>query len=185
MERTIPGKYAIAAILALAAAAVGGGTWYRIRVQARPADLWGRDAVALMLNAPRVTALRLAPPVPGEATEPTVRLAGTDWIIVQETGDISGMPDLLYVRRALADDSSFDWAAEAGEGQPLWEYGLRFSQAGRQATVVFAPSRKRAMLIESGASASMPYVMPGIEKFLREQLASHFPSRDSAASTSR
>ena len=171
MAKSISGKYAIVAILSLALAAVGGGTWYRVRLQQRPARLWGREAVQLILNGTKVTALRLEPV--GEAREkPPREIVGTGGLklaVVEQTGDLSEVPDLLYIRRALVHDNSFDWADPLGDRQPKWEYALRFTDGENDTTVLFAPNCTRAKLLETGEDASMKFVMPGIEKFLKDQ----------------
>ena len=174
MARTASGKYAIVAILGLALAAVGGGTWYRVKTQQRPSNLWGREAVQLILNGTKVTALRLATIDEAHGKQPSevIGINGLKLAVIDQTGDLSLVPDLLYIRRALVNDNSFDWSDTLGDRQPEWEYALRFFDGENDATVLFAPNCDWAKLLETGEGASMKYVMPGIEKFVREQLRS-------------
>jgi hypothetical protein len=172
MQKTFSGKPAILVLLALGLVAAVGATWYRAWVQRRPMELWGRLAAQLVLRAPEVELLELS--ATGTSTEPTHErlIYGGQRLTVVRRQDVSSEPDLLYVRRSLVNEASFDWSTSAADCQPVWKYALRFTDEGaNQATVLLAPNCKLAQMAETGASQSIAPVMSGINRFIEERFA--------------
>jgi hypothetical protein len=128
-----------------------------------------------MLNAPLADALLLAPAdkVPTEKIPPgEVReriTVGKEHLVVLKRKDVSMASGFTHVRACLVTDESFDWSAATGDCQPQWAYGLEFNNGDAMVMILFAPNCARAKLVDTGGSASMRPVMPGIVRFMKEQ----------------
>jgi hypothetical protein len=175
MDKTVSGKYAIVFIMGVGIASAVGSQWYYYHLQHRPLALWGVAEANLMLNAPLIDALLLAPAdkvppgklAPGEDRERIT--VGKEHLLVLKRKDVSTAPGVTHVRACLASDESFDWNAATGDCQPQWTYGLEFNNGDALVMLLFAPNCQRAKLVDTGASASMRPVMPGIVRFMKEQ----------------
>lgn len=160
-------KYAIVVVFGLGLLAAIGSWWFTAGLQRQPMALWGADNALLIARAPRVDALRLKA-VEGLAVD-VLDIAGRPWRIV-EAKDITGAGGLLNTRTALVNHHSFDWAATVDASQADWQYALRFRDGEKHTTVAFAPSAEAAILVETGAAASVKPAMKGIERFMQEQV---------------
>jgi hypothetical protein len=176
MDKTIPGKYAIIFIMGVGLASAVGSQWYYYHLQQRPLALWGAAEANIMLNAPIVDAVLLAPAdkvPPGKlpAGQERERITvGKEHLLVLKRQDVSAASGFSHVRACLATDGSFDWDAPKDDCQPEWQYGLEFNNGETTLMLLFAPNCNRARLVDTGASASMAPVMPGIVRFMKEQL---------------
>ncbi|HEX5443489.1 MAG TPA: hypothetical protein VFW87_06660 [Pirellulales bacterium] len=166
------GKYVIAALLAIGLCGAGGGWFYHRQMQRRVIALWGVDAAALILSAPEVEGWKLqaADSQPasdgGTVTDgDTVSWAGGKWRIVETTG-AAHAPGMPHLRRRLVQDDSFDWSATPAAQDRIWQYALRFSDGGCQATLLFDADYQCAGLAETGAVASVAPIARGLETVL-------------------
>jgi hypothetical protein len=142
-------------------------------IQRRPLELWGSVDAEMIMRAPMVEALLLAEPgtkVGGEHIE-AILIDGTRWIIT-ERREVARSPGFSHLRAALMNDHSFVWDAPAEATAPRWEYGLTFTDGNAETTLIFAPNVHRVRLLTGkpeGHQATLA-VMPGIERFMLEQL---------------
>jgi len=175
MNKAVSGKYTILFIIGVGVASAIGSQWYYHHLQQRPLALWGLGEANLMLNAPLTNALLLVPVdkvPPGTLPAGEVReriMVGKERWIVLKRKDVTNAPGFSHVRACLVDDESFDWNTKGGDCQPQWIYGLEFNDVEAMVMVLFAPNCERATLVDTGASASMRPVMPGIVRFMKEQ----------------
>jgi hypothetical protein len=175
MQKSISGKYAILFIMGVGIASAIGSQWYYYHLQQRPLELWGMAEANLMANSPLVDALLLVAPdklPPGKLAPGAEReriMVGRTRLIALERKDVSRASGISHLRASLISDDSFDWSAPAGDCQPEWTYGLEFNNGDAMVMLLFAPNCARAMLVDTGASASMRPVMPGIVRFMKEQ----------------
>lgn len=180
---TRPSKYAIAVILVVGIIAAVASQWYYHRLQQRPLALWGMGSAKLMLNAPLIVALHLAPAeqVKGKPEAENFERININGLrlVVLESRDVTAAPGISHLRHSLVNDGSFDWSATDENGQPAWEYALDFEAGDVSAMVMFAPKCNRALLVETGTSASVSPIMPGIVRFMHEQFP---PPREEKAS---
>ncbi|HEX3654795.1 MAG TPA: hypothetical protein VHV55_03265 [Pirellulales bacterium] len=168
--RTIPGKYAILTMLVLGVAAAAYTQFYYARLQRRPIELWGGYNAQLMMNAPLVNAMLLAPTDNKAGAEHLERLmVGGEHLSVLAEKDVTNQPGFSHVRQSLVNDTSFDWSGPDKDCKPEWKYGLEFSNGEHTALLLIAPNCGLARLTDTGATGAMRPVMPGIERFLREQ----------------
>lgn len=167
------GKYVIAALVALGLMGAGGGWLYHRQTQKRAIAFWGSDAAALIVSSPEVEIAQLvaadapqdATGDPQDATRDTVAWAGRTCRIVAraEAAHAPGMP---HLRRRLVHDDSFDWAATPAGHRVVWQYALRFSDRGGQATVLFDADCQWAALAETGATVSVGPLARGLKTVL-------------------
>jgi hypothetical protein len=175
-DRTISGRLVIVVLLMLGTMGTVGSTWYRLHSQQRPIQLWGQGPANLMLNAAIVEAMQLVPAGSDEAAGAMKHLSfnGQRYAVVAQR-EVSGAPEFVHVRQALIHDASFDWS-DTGQCKPVWQYGLEFSNGAESTLVLLAPDCGRALLVDTGASASIRPVMPGIVRLMEEQ----FPPKAAA-----
>lgn len=189
--RTIPGKYAILTMLLLGIAGAVYSQMYYARLQQRPIGLWGAHAAQLMMKAPLVNALQLAPTDKGSPPHLERLMIGGEHLSVLAEKDVTTQPGFSHVRQSLVNDASFDWssavhdkdqghdkdpgheddkAKDPGKGcKPEWKYALEFSNGDSTVLLLIAPNCGLARLTDTGATGDLRPVMPGIERFLREQ----------------
>ena len=132
----VSGRWAILAVVVVALAGSVGGFWYHASLQRRPLAFWGTATARLILQAPKVDALWLAPTLASAAAEGDETLARGDerWAIV-EVADISRAPGLSHLRQALVHDRSFVWNDAARRAVPRWDRALRFGEGANVAVV--------------------------------------------------
>jgi len=173
----IQGKHAILAVFAVGLIGGVGSWWYYQALQRRVLELWGPEAAALMVHAPRAEALWLTPTGaqggPGE-----VDLGGTRFA-VQGRADVSHAAGLIHLRHSLINDRSFDWSMPTVDCRPRWEYALRFTDGDRSATVLVAGNCRCAKLAGGTREVSLKIpatgkpddhvTKPPLERFLRDQ----------------
>ncbi len=177
MDKTISSKLTILFIVGVGVASAIGSQWWYHHLQQRPLALWGVGEANLMLNAPLANAMLLVPAdkvPPGKLPVGEVReriMVGKEHWVVLKRKDVTMAPGFSHARACLVSDESFDWGAAIGDCQPQWTYGLEFDDGDAMVMVLFAPNCEWAKLVDTGASASMRPVMPGIVRFMKEQFS--------------
>lgn len=187
------GKYAIVVIGVLAVSMASAAIWYQYRLQHRPLEYWGSGTATLLLSAPQVEALLLAPmeqpagteaPTAGNAAE-TINADERTWRIVARR-EISRAPGFSHVRRSLMMGGSYDWSAPEPATPVDWHYALVFRGAapyGEETIVLFTADGSRLSECSpltkdrSGHSVSVGPVAGALKSFLAEQ----FPAAGSSA----
>jgi hypothetical protein len=175
--RMIQGKHAILAIFAIGLIGGAGSWWYYHVLQRRVLELWGPEAAALMVHAPRAEALWLAPAGAHDGLD-DVDLGGTHFA-VRQRADVSRSAGLIHLRHSLINDRSFDWSAPESDCHPRWEYALRFTDGDQSATVLVASNCRCARLAGRTREVSLAFQgagnsnerdkMPPLERFLKDQ----------------
>jgi hypothetical protein len=175
MKKAASGRYAVLFIVGVGIASAIGSQWFYYHLQQRPLALWGSGEAKVMLNAPLANALLLVaadkvPPgkLPAGEVRERITVGKEHWVVLKRK-DVTMAPGFSHVRACLVSDESFDWNSPTGACQPQWTYGLEFDDVDAMVMVLFAPNCERAMLVDTGASASMRPVMPGIVRFMKEQ----------------
>lgn len=151
------GVLVAAALLLVGAATAGIAWWYNLSNTRRALEYWGSRSVALIRDAPHVTAFRVA--FRNEAASasdhgrmlhhPVTRAPA----IVLETRDISRAKGLVHLRHALLDDRSFAWSERPADIDDL-SYVLAFEEDGSRLVVYLSTDFTR--LTSSGPDAATP-----------------------------
>jgi hypothetical protein len=162
------GKLVILTFITLAAFAGGVTIVYHRDRSARPLALWGPAVSGLILRAPKVYAFRIGPADPEQPGVEPLAMSGRSWRIVDRR-PIDGARGLLNIRRALLDDSTFDWTEPVDACEPVWTHGLEFADDMSRTRVLFSLSCPRVASEDSGASASIGPSAAGFQAFLDEQ----------------
>ncbi|HEV3021537.1 MAG TPA: hypothetical protein VGX76_03695 [Pirellulales bacterium] len=166
--RLIEGKHAILVVFAIGLIGAVGSWWYHRTAQRRVLEFWSPEAAALIVNAPRAEALRLAPAEAGGDDGQDVDFGGLHFAVIERV-DVSRAPGLIHLRQGLLHDGSFDWPAPSDDCRPQWDYALRFSADERSATVLVAFNCRRVKLAGSAREVAIAPLAAGLERFLAEQ----------------
>lgn len=169
----IPARLVIVAMLVLAVSAAVTAIWYLRGLSRRTIEQWGPTAGQLILQAPHIEAWRLEPVGEDDAeTRETISVDGQRLAIV-ERRDLSQAPGVTNVRRALMNDASYAWDDPTTESSH-WTHALQFSNAGRQATLLFSHQPSQVMLLGDNRPLCPQRIARGLQVFLEEQ----FPVSD-------
>lgn len=97
---------------------------------------WGHEDVALITEAPRVEALRLAPAWATNNGE-TTTIGGKRFRIV-ERKDVTTVEGMNHLRNSLLVDAHFDWNEPPLTGaRPAWQFAFEFIDGPRPLAVAF------------------------------------------------
>jgi hypothetical protein len=164
----------VAIFLTAVVAGVAAIAYHRGRA-ARPLELWGRDAAVLIVQSPRAAALRLSPDAGDRVgAGETLEVDGQRYFL-RERRDITGARGLVNIRRALVDDSTFDWTEQPGECSPEWVFALEFHDDAEKVTMLFSFDCPRARLLSRGTEASIGPTSDALRSFMAEQFAPDVP----------
>jgi hypothetical protein len=156
------GKLVIIAIVTVALASAIFSTWYHYRGQHRALDFWGTRTALLIAEGPEVRVYQLGdsapaseesagndnpPPEVADAAPPegapeedlppkSVEFAGLEWKVAGSQ-DAKKAKGISNVRRALVQDTTFDWKAPSDQEEPIWEYALVVNDGRYWATLLF------------------------------------------------
>jgi hypothetical protein len=132
------GRVIILGMLVLGCAVGGLSVWLHHQMSRRPLGWWSSEARELIQTAPRVDALRLAPPpATGEDASDVVTVGGKRSAVVSRVRNLEGIDGMSHLRDALLEDANFDWTAAAPAKPPQWQYGLELRDGQRRLAVVF------------------------------------------------
>lgn len=173
VPKPIDGKLAILAVVALGVAGAAGGWWYQQGLQRRPIRLWGHEAAAAFVNAPRAELWRLERESKTASTPDFVAADGQAFRVAEKK-DVSQARGFLHLRHSLLSDPSFDWSAD-DSGPKNWRYALRFAGGDHVATVLISEDFRHARLGETSAEASIAPIASGVKKLFDEQLEGSGP----------
>lgn len=152
------------AIVLLSALLAALGVWYRYQQGRRALAFWGTEHASLLRNAPSVEVARIAEAGEGDAA-------------VDRRRDVSAVPDLVYIRRALLNDAYFRWDADLSACEPRWAYVLTFRDGARTATMWIDDRCDVVRLEETDRRAAMhPGLLKSIRRFLAQQLEKPSPT---------
>ena len=152
------GKLVIIAIVSVALASAIFSTWYHYRGQHQALDFWGTRTALLIAEGPEVRVYQLGdsapaaeestgndnPPPEGEGAAPaeeeappkSVEFAGFEWKVAGAQ-DAKMAKGISNVRRALVQDTTFDWKTPRDQEEPIWEYALAVNDGRYWATLLF------------------------------------------------
>ena len=95
----------------------------------------------------------------------SLKIIDTDWPIQQQL-DISQQEGLINARAPLVRDHSYLWTPEKNDRTAKWSFAIRFSDGGRQATLVFSTDTADIMLLGKNARiATRPKLMDSYRQF--------------------
>ncbi|HEV3025434.1 MAG TPA: hypothetical protein VGX76_23345, partial [Pirellulales bacterium] len=114
-----------------------------------------------------------------EREEKTVEFESWSWPVLR-TQDAVHARGMANVRRALVEDTTYDWNSPPAADPPNWRYALEFNDGRNWATVLFDPDSRRVALTNRRRIA---VVEPSANGELREFFAEQFPDepRDEAS----
>jgi hypothetical protein len=170
-EKMYSAKPAVIVVFVVAMALALGAWFYAANLQRRPIQFWGADQAVLILRAPLVEVLTLAP-VEGSAVPEKVETFEIDkrrWQ-VSATQDISQAVGLKNVRSALMHDYSFAWDEKVDGPAIQWRQALRFRDGDRKTTLILAPEQSAAYSVQTGQTRSIAPAIKGLTRFLEDVL---------------
>ena len=164
------GRVIILGMLVLGCAVGGLSVWLHHEMSRRPLDWWSSEARELIQTAPRVDALRLAPP-PANAEDAgnVVAIGREQYSVVSRIKNLEGMDGMAHLRDALLEDANFDWTAAPPAKPPRWQYGLELRDGQRRLTVVFDFSAGVIGSTDSDRTLKIAKVAQGWQEFFAER----------------
>ncbi|HKD37948.1 MAG TPA: hypothetical protein VKB78_14145 [Pirellulales bacterium] len=130
------GKLVILLMVAVGCLLGGIAVAFHHWVARRAIAWWGRDDVALITEAPRVDALRLAPAMATIDGE-TVVISGERYRIV-ERKDVTAVEGINHLRNSLLVDAHFNWdQPPAASARPAWAFAFEFIDGSKRLVVAF------------------------------------------------
>jgi hypothetical protein len=184
------GKMVIVGIVAVALVAASFSAWYHYRGQQRAQQFWGTTSAVLIAGAPEVELMRLGEghesnpdddsEPHGDAEPPRALEFGELAWSVEETKDATGAKGINNVRRALVQDTTFDWRRPADESEPHWQYAVGFTDHRNWATVLFDVESARVALTGGKQPVSLDR---SANEELKQFFAEQFPARKAADDT--
>jgi hypothetical protein len=130
------GKLVILFMVAVGCLLGGIAVAFHHWVARRAIAWWGRDDVALITEAPRVDALRLAPSAAAENRE-TILIGGGRYRVV-ERKDVTAVEGMNHLRNSLLVDAHFDWDKPPSyTTRVTWEFAFEFIDGSRRLAVAF------------------------------------------------
>jgi hypothetical protein len=152
------GKMVIVGIVLVALAAASFSAWYHYQGQQRAQQFWGTTSAVLIAGAPEVELMRLGeahetnpdesdsePSADAESAPRALEFGDLAWKI-DEMKDAAAAKGINNVRRALVQDTTFDWRRPADESEPHWQYAIGFTDNRNWATVLFDLESARVAL---------------------------------------
>ncbi|REK18183.1 MAG: hypothetical protein DWQ37_04645 [Planctomycetota bacterium] len=195
------GTIAILMILVVAVTAGVVAVVYRVQNQQQAQAFWGNETALLIDRAPNVEVLEIGearsgivldsedelsqPPPEGndgkkeseveeEEKEPlpqAVEFNQVPWIIARSL-DGSQAKGVTNLRRALVEDSSFDWTVPEEAKEPVWQYGLAIDDGRNFATVLFDLESRQVGLAGGNETTRLrPEMNEDFREFFAEQLS--------------
>jgi hypothetical protein len=188
------GKLVIIFMLGVAVCAAAFAAWYQYRGQDRAHDFWGTVSAVLIADAPQVEVLLLGESEPGGEIEAEAEGAQSSeedpdapkmlefgdrvWKVLS-TKDGSAAQGIQNIRKALVQNTTFDWGSQAGADEPEWQYALAFTDRKNWATVLFDFETNRVALTGGRMTAVLD---PAASKDLRGFFAEQFHDRPAGES---
>jgi len=180
------GKLVIVTIVVVALGAATFAAWYQYRGQKNALDFWGTTSAVLIAEAPQISIFELGEAGPAEPDQdesetmveeeaesphPTsLEYADRAWkVLTVKPGHEA--PGIKNIRRALVQDTTYDWQATPSDVEPEWQYAIAFTDNRNWATVLFDFETGRVAL--TGGKNSAP-LDPAANKDLREFFAEQF-----------
>lgn len=157
------GKLLVAGLIAAGLAAAMTAWWHQHSQTQAALAFWGGETAGLINRSDRVEVQA----IDGVAVVSRDRLFQPG----STAKDITTARGLVHFRHSLLVDASFDWNAEL-KTVPAWEYAVRFSDAERDAIVLFDLKNKLAAPLDDAPMvASMAPIAEGVRTYLDEQFA--------------
>ena len=186
------GKIVIVTIVVVALGAAAFAAWYQYRGQKNALDFWGTTSAVLIAEAPRISIFVLGEAGPseqdqdeseaaeaeeGEAGYPkSLEYADRAWKVLSAKPGHEA-PGIKNIRRALVQDTTFDWKTTPSDIEPEWQYAIAFTDNRNWATVLFDFETGRVALTGGKKSAPLdPAASKDLREFFAEQFASSAPA---------
>jgi hypothetical protein len=185
------GKIVIVTIVAVALGAAAFAAWYQYRGQKNALDFWGTTSAVLIAEAPEISIFELGEAGPSEqeqdepeaaeaedaeATHPkSLEYADRSWKVLSAKPGREA-PGIKNIRRALVQDTTFDWKTTPSDVEPEWQYAIAFTDHKNWATVLFDFETGRVALTGGNKSAPLdPAANKDLREFFAEQFANSAP----------
>lgn len=190
------GKIVIVTIVVVALGAAAFAAWYQYRGQKNALDFWGTTSAVLIAEAPQISIFELGEAGPSEQDqdepEPaeaegaeagypkSLEYADRSWKVLSAKAGHEA-PGIKNIRRALVQDTTFDWKTTPKDDEPEWQYAIAFTDNRNWATVLFDFETGRVALTGGKKSAPLdPAASKDLREFFAEQFAGSAPAEHSA-----
>jgi hypothetical protein len=134
---------------------------------------WGAENAGAIRAGDKITLMRLGDSGLHESSAPPgIVLPGGMMWLVEETRDVSRANGITHARRALIEDSGFDWSSLAEREQPRkLDFAIRFQKgSGSPVTVGIDFDGGRFYHVESGRSLrAQPKMVQGWKQYAGRQ----------------
>jgi hypothetical protein len=186
------GKIVIVIILVAALGAAAFAAWYQYRGQRNALEFWGATTALLIADAPQITLIELgeagqadqdqddSEAAEGEDSETTgpksLDYADRSWKVssAKPGHEAQGIKN---IRRALVQNTTFDWTTPPSDVEPEWQYAVAFTDNRNWATVLFDFDSGRVALTGGRKSALLdPAASKDLREFFAEQFADSKPA---------
>ena len=138
---------------------------------------WGLTETRLVMDAPKVEALRLAPRLPERVSraeavaEESLALPGGKYGVL-ERRDVTAAGGLTALRHGLLEDANFDWSDDSPPGPHEWQFALVFSDGPKSRQTVLFDFKNRLMANgETGVTVPLAESAANWQKFFTEVFA--------------
>jgi hypothetical protein len=190
------GKIVIVTIVAVALGAAAFAAWYQYRGQKNALGFWGTTSAVLIAEAPQISIFELGEAGPSEQdqdeSEPaeaegaesahpkSLEYADRAWKVLSAKAGHEA-PGIKNIRRALVQDTTFDWKSDGktspSDVEPEWQYAIAFTDNRNWATVLFDFETGRVALTGGKKSAPLdPAASKDLREFFAEQFAGSAPA---------
>jgi hypothetical protein len=190
------GKIVIVTIVVVALGAAAFAAWYQYRGQKNALDFWGTTSAVLIAEAPQISIFELGEAasseqeqdepeaVEGEDAETahpkSLEYADRSWKVLSAKAGHEA-PGIKNIRRALVQDTTFDWKTTPSDVEPEWQYAIAFTDNKNWATVLFDFETGRVALTGGKKSAPLdPAASKDLREFFAEQFADSAPAEPPA-----
>jgi hypothetical protein len=169
------GKLVIVVICLIALAAAIAARWYLSGQSRRALRFWGAETARLIIQAPQVELLRIAPADDVDAdqqleSQEILTIQGRDFRVV-ESRDGRQAPGLINVRRGLVTDTSFGQLDIVDRNNRIpWSHAIRFQDGSESVVVAIAFELQQVVRVGDDKRASVAPVAEGLKRFFEERL---------------
>jgi hypothetical protein len=177
------GKLVIVVICLIALAAAIAARWYLSGQSRHAMRFWGGETARLIVQAPQVELLRIAPADDVEADQPLesqeiLTIQGREFRVVQSR-DAGHAPGLINVRRGLVTDTSFGQLNIVDRNTLIpWSHAIRFQDGSESVTVAIFFELQQIIRVGDDKRASIDPVAEGLKQFFEENLPSRSQQRE-------
>ncbi len=160
------GKFVIVMMLVVGVGLASFAWWHRWQRSQMVLTNWGSEAADAIRTGEKVELFRVGRAhriVGAEAEEITI---GNHTYLLFDRRDITNSAGLIHARHHLLQEKGFGWDAGDAEGEPTWDFVLRFSKGQSVATMAVDFSGRRARLLERNREVGMAPIADALQAFI-------------------